>query len=143
MFAMMHLYDPTKSSSFYKDYYEQQVGNGLAVFRGATVQRGHGIGGFFSNLLKGALPMIKSGAKTLGKELLKTGMEISGDLIGGKSFNDSAKERFSNSGQQMVKQISSMLGNGKRKRKAPRQAEVNKRKKLNDRVDIFKKTRKP
>lgn len=136
---MIHPYDPTASSSFYEDYYKQQVGNGLAVFRGATVQRGHGIGGFFSSLLKGALPMIKAGAKTLGKQLLKTGMDITSDVIEGKNFKDSAKDRFSESGQQMVKRISSMMGNGKRKRKTSCQITSNKRRRTKAKVDIFDK----
>lgn len=63
------------SDRFYKNYYENQIGSGLSVFRGAAVQRGHGIGGFFSSLFKGAMPLLKSGLKSVGKELLSTGVD--------------------------------------------------------------------
>ena len=136
---MIHPYNPATSNAFYGDYYKRQVGDGLAVFRGATVQRGHGIGGFFSGLLKGTLPAIKSGAKVLGKQLLKTGMDITGDLLSGKNIKDSAKDRFSESGQQMIKQLSTMIEGNGLKRKVPGQSRRNKKQKTNNKNDIFNK----
>lgn len=147
---MIQLYDPLSSGACYKDYYQRQSGNGLAVFKGSTIQRGHGIGGFFSGLLKGAMPLLKSGAKTVGKQLLKTGLNITGDLLNGKNFKESAKQRFSQSGQKLVQNFSNMLvprpptlqpqSSRKRKYKSPRQ---HKKQSTSTKLDIFKKPRKP
>lgn len=54
-------YNLHSSNSHYSDYYNQQIGHGLTVFKGAKVQTGHGIGGFIKGLLKGALPLLKRG----------------------------------------------------------------------------------
>ena len=38
--------------------------------------------------------MLKRGLATFGKHALKTGLEIAGDVVEGKSFKDSARERI-------------------------------------------------
>ena len=53
-------YNYDSSSGFYKHYYENQAGGSLPVFRGATRQRGYGLGGIFSSLFKGLAPMLKT-----------------------------------------------------------------------------------
>lgn len=101
------------SDRFYKNYYENQIGNGLSVFRGATVQKGHGIGGFFSSLLKGAMPLLKSGVKSIGKELLSTGVGLARDALQGKDMKSAAKQRFMASGDNLLGKLSdTMSGNG-------------------------------
>ena len=80
-------YDPQSSSLFYRDYYTLQSGNGLSVFKGATVQRGRGIGSFFSKMLRGAMPLLKSGAKTIGKQVIESGANVAKDLINGYQIN--------------------------------------------------------
>ena len=37
-------------------------------FRGAPFQKGYGIGSVFSSLVKSIMPLIKSGAKAIGKQ---------------------------------------------------------------------------
>jgi hypothetical protein len=48
----------------------------LGVFAGRRYQRGHGLGSIFGGLFKAAMPLLKKGAKTLGREALKTGLNI-------------------------------------------------------------------
>lgn len=108
-------YTTHESDKYYRNYYENQIGNGLSVFKGATVQRGHGIGGFFSNLFKGAMPMIKSGLKTVGKELFSAGVDIARDAIQGKDVKASAQKRMMESGDNLLSKLSDkMKGNGLR-----------------------------
>lgn len=139
-------YSFDNSRDYYKTYYENQVGNGLSVFRGATTQRGHGIGGFFSGLLKGAMPLIKSGAKTIGKELLNTGVNIAKDAIQGKDFKSSARDNFRSAGGNLFSKLTESLS-GKsrqpiRKRKAKartRSTAKTKRRKTNPgKTSLFK-----
>jgi hypothetical protein len=54
------------------DYYIHQSGKGYPVFAGRRYQRGHGLGSIFGGLFKAAMPLLKNGAKTLGREALKT-----------------------------------------------------------------------
>ena len=118
-------YDPQSSSTFYRNYYAQQKGNGLSVFRGATVQRGRGIGSFFSKMMRGAMPLLKSGAKAVGKQLLNTGASIANDLIDGQDLKTSATKNFSTGGKKLLNDLTKVFGNDykrsatKRKRNGP------------------------
>ena len=50
--------------------YLSQVGHRMPYFAGARVQQGYGLGNLFSSIAKSVLPLVKKGAKTLGKQVL-------------------------------------------------------------------------
>ena len=56
----------------FKDYYLNQVGNGMPVFVGAAGQRGHGLGNILRGLFRIATPLIK----TIGSSALKKSKPI-------------------------------------------------------------------
>ena len=70
----------------YENYYVGQVGRGHPVFTGARTQRGYGLGGILGGLFRSAMPLIKQGAKTLGREALRTGVGIAQDAMEGKDI---------------------------------------------------------
>lgn len=57
-------------------------GGGIGpIYVGSRYQRGHGgIGRFLAGLFRRVLPVLHSGAKFLGKEALRTGMNIASDV---------------------------------------------------------------
>ena len=59
------------NSASYEKYYLEQVGH-CQCFSGAAFQRGYGLGNIFASLGKLILPLVKSGAKTIGKQALKS-----------------------------------------------------------------------
>lgn len=133
-----------QNGSHFKDYYRQQAGGSINVFSGAPLQKGHGIGGLFSGLIKGALPLLKQGAKKVGREILGSGINIAKDLMQGKNLKNSAKKNFSNAGMNILDNLSSSLSSPKRgvasrKRKAPQKKIKQKAKKPRRKVttDIF------
>ena len=65
----------------YEDYYINQAGSGLAGFQGTRYQRGAGLGSMFSGLLRAAAPLLKSGAKKIGKTLLREGMDMASNFL--------------------------------------------------------------
>lgn len=72
----LNLQDP------YLAYYKQQLGHGVSVvYRGALHQRGHGIGSFLGGLFRTVTPLLKSGAKAIGKEALRTGINVLSDVV--------------------------------------------------------------
>ena len=77
----------------YHDYYIHQAGKGYPVFAGRRYQRGHGLGSIFGGLFKAAMPLLKKGAKTLGREALKTGLNIVGYVEQGRNIEKAAKSR--------------------------------------------------
>ena len=65
-------FDPSEVEGFYEHYYQQQEGNGLAVFRRKRIMDGNGLGSilggsFFALLLQ----LLKNFAKSAAKELRK------------------------------------------------------------------------
>ena len=52
----------------YHEYYLNQAGRRYPVYVGTRYQRGHGLGSIFGSLFKSAVPLLKTGAKTLGRE---------------------------------------------------------------------------
>jgi hypothetical protein len=67
----------------YHDYYLHQAGRGYPVYVGTRYQRGHGLGSIFGALFKVAVPLLKKGAKTLGRKALKTSLNIAEDVVAG------------------------------------------------------------
>jgi hypothetical protein len=65
----------------YNEYYLNQTGRGYPVYVGTRYQRGHGLGSIFGSLFKSAVPLLKRGAKTLGCEALKTGLNLASDVM--------------------------------------------------------------
>ncbi len=98
-------YSHRSDQGLYDQYYINQAGYGLnPVFAGSRMQRGHGLGSIFSGLFKAATPLLKRGAKALGKQALSTGMELANDLLEGKNLKTAAKSRLKSAGSKMMKE---------------------------------------
>ena len=54
--------------------------------------------------------MLKRGAKTLGRQALKTGLNIVGDVAEGKNFKQSAKSRLKSTGQALLQKAVRNVG---------------------------------
>ena len=119
-------YNPQSSSDFYCNYYSQQVGNGLSVFKGTTIQRGRGIGSFFSRMMRGAMPLLKSGAKAVGKQIVESGANIAKDLIEGKNLKASAIKNLSAGGSKLMSGLTNVFDERK---SSNRKRKINKAKK--------------
>lgn len=125
----------------YEDYYLHQIGHGLPVFRGGRGQRGHGIGNILGGLFRSAVPLLKKGAKALGKEALRTGMAVAGDVLDGRSLKSSVKTRGLAASKRVArKAVSSVTAssNGNKKRKRQPTTTRNNRGNVGNRApDIF------
>ena len=80
------------SRDLYEEYYSRQNGGEILVFAGSKFQRGHGLGsilgGFFRRLV---LPFLKTNGKMMLENAMKTGVDVVGDVIDGKSIKSSVK----------------------------------------------------
>lgn len=66
----------------YLAYYRQQLGGGVSVvYKGSPYQRGHGIGRFLGGLFRTITPLLSSGVKTMGKEAIKSSVNVLKDVI--------------------------------------------------------------
>jgi hypothetical protein len=98
------------NGKYFQDYYLRKAGHGYPVITGGRFQRGHGMGSIFGGLFKAAMPLLKSGAKTLGRETLKTGLNIAGDVVQGKNLKQAAKTRLKTTGQRMLQRALAQSG---------------------------------
>lgn len=94
----------------YSDYFEAQTGAGARtghggishVYVGSPNQRGHGIGSFLGGLFRRIIPLLKQGARTVGKEALRTGINVASDVMdSGLHPREAFKTRLRESGQNL------------------------------------------
>ena len=113
------------NSAGYEKCYLDQVGHGQC-FSGAAFQRGYGLGNIFASLGKAILPLVKSWAKAIGKQALKSGVAFAFDVLAGKNVKQAAVQRTKQAGSTLLQQTTAS-----KKRKAPR-IQKKKRKTYND-----------
>lgn len=89
----------------YEDYYTNQVGHGLPYYSGTQYQRGYGLGSIFASIGRAVLPLVKSGAKAVGKQVLRSGSQFAGDLIAGKNAKQAAVRRAKQAGSRLLTRI--------------------------------------
>lgn len=103
----------------YIAYYESQLGGGRSdgynsfgrIYIGTPYQRGHGIGSFLGGLLRRAMPLITSGARAVGKEALRAGMNILSDGAQGVPLKDALEHRLTESGLNLKRKAQEKIGN--------------------------------
>lgn len=79
----------------YEHYYSHQAGSGIGiVYKGVAHQRGHGIGSFLGGLFRSVLPLLTSGAKVVGKEVLNAGMGLLFDAVSARPMDEAVRTRF-------------------------------------------------
>lgn len=68
------------------------------VFVGSPYQRGHGIGSFLGGLFRKILPYLSRGARVVGKEALRAGMNVIEDVENNTPMKEALKTRLKESG---------------------------------------------
>ena len=98
----------------FEKYYSDQAREKIPVFRGSPYQRGAGFGSVFRRIFRWIVPLIKEHAlpvvKSVGKEALKTAVNIATDTLDGKDLKTSAKDQVKIS----LNKFSDQIGSGKR-----------------------------
>ena len=71
------------------------------IYVGSPYQRGHGgIGSFLAGIFLRVLPLFSRGAKAVGKEAVRTGMNFMSDVTTGNTpIKESIRNRFKESGE--------------------------------------------
>lgn len=100
--------------SHYIRYYDEQIGGGGVrhVFSGSTYQRGRGVGAWLGGLFRKILPYIASGAKAVGKEAVRAGINVLDDVANnGSSFKEAFKYRAKESGKNLKRKAGEKISN--------------------------------
>lgn len=126
-----------------------QKGSGLGKISSVGVQSGHGLGGmwgkfvdwvspFISRLKDYAMPLIKSGSKVVGKEVINAAADIANSVLDGKELKESATNRISTSIDNLIGKQMPQAGEGINKNKRRIYGSFSKTKNKKARIlDIF------
>lgn len=100
--------------SHYVHYYDVQAGGGIKgvrnVFVGSSFQRGSGIGSFLGSILRQITPYLLSGAKAVGKEAVRTGLNVVKDVASsGVNFKEAFETRAKESGRNLKRKAATKL----------------------------------
>ena len=97
---------------YYKNYFDHQLGGSNAissginrVYVGSSYQRGHGIGKFLGGLFRKALPLLSRGTKAIGREALRTGINVLSDIAQAVPLKESVHRRAKESGGNLKRKI--------------------------------------
>ena len=71
----------SQKNDTYVKYYLDQAGSGMTKFCGGRLQKGYGLGGFFSSLVRGAVPLLKAGLGIVTPHALNAGQKILNDTL--------------------------------------------------------------
>lgn len=103
--------------TYYDEYFDVQRGGGRTgyggishVYIGSPNQRGHGIGSFLGGLFRRILPLLKQGARAVGKEAVRTGINVATDIMdSGVRPKEAFKTRLRESGENLKRKAEEKL----------------------------------
>lgn len=107
--------------AYYDAYFDTQTGGGVGragyggishVYIGSPNQRGHGIGSFLGGLFRRIIPLLKQGARTVGKEALRSGINVANDVLDkGIHPREAFKTRLRESGTNLKRKAEEKINN--------------------------------
>jgi hypothetical protein len=105
-------------------FLRKKRGGNTAGYRGARFQRGYGIGGIFKSLARYAIPLLKQGAKVVGKRALQAATEVGQDVLQGKNVKVYVKTHggdvVKDFAEQGAKVLLQQAGRGSKRRQGQR-----------------------
>ena len=112
--------DLNSTAGFYEEYYNQQHGNGLAVFKGKRHMDGAGLGNLLGSLFKAVGPSIARIGKSAVRSVGRHALNVAKNVMDGEDFQTSALRNLKSGGVELIDDIASD-STPTRKRKRGRQ----------------------
>jgi hypothetical protein len=107
------------SQADYDRYYVTQAGSGLPFYSGSAVQRGYGLGNVLGGLLRTAVPFLKPVVKSVGREVMRSGMDLVKDVVRGRNVKTAVKRRLGEGAKRSLVRVAEGVVNGSARRRAP------------------------
>ena len=112
----------------YDDHYKRQIGGG-GFYAGVRQQKGYGLGGLLARLGRMVIPILKPIAKTLEKQVVKSGARFAEEVIDGESPREAFKRNASRGLEELT------TPKGVKKKRKPRKRVISK--KHSRRTDLY------
>lgn len=129
MYEPLEYFEQTGGGCFGK---KSMYGEGISnVYVGRDFQRDHGVGSFLGGLSTKALPLIRRGIQAVGKESLRSGLNVLSDVSRGvpvkQSFSSRVKESGSNLSRKMGEKFDDLMsGRGRSRRRKYKRSKTTK-----------------
>lgn len=95
------------------EYYLAQTGAGYTPYTGPNFQRGHG---FISGLFRSIVPLLKRGARFVGKQMVHSGADFLNDVVQKRPVKEAFQSRLKEAGDAISagvkRKVSDMTGSG-------------------------------
>ena len=89
------------NEGLWKAFFKKQTG-GSDIYVGNRFQRGAGFGSFLRGLARAVFPVARTVAKSVGKDLLRTGINVGSDLLAGRDARETLKEHGKKAGVKLL-----------------------------------------
>ena len=115
-------------------HFTRQIGGGF--YSGVRKQQGYGLGGLLAKLGRFVLPILKPVAKSIGKQAIRSGAQIAGDILDGQNPKQAFKQNLRQGTKELFqKAVKKKLKPVKRKRKSKKV--ISSKTKRSKKLDIF------
>ena len=121
---------PGRSFPF-ENHYKTQIGGGF--YAGVKHQRGYGLGGIFSKIGRFVIPLLKPVAKSIGRQVLRSGTLVADDILKGESPAAAFKKNLKRDAKELFRKASKPKN---KKRRVSKKAVISKKKRPRKR-DVF------
>ena len=112
--------DLNATAGFYEQYYNQQHGNGLSVFKGRRHMDGDGLGNLFGRVFCAVVPKLAGFGKHALKSVGKQALNLAKDALEGEDIGQSAMRRLKATGADIIEDMNDDLNYPKRRAKPQR-----------------------
>ena len=115
-------------------HFTRQIGGGF--YSGVRKQQGYGLGGLLAKLGRFVLPILKPVVKSIGKQAIRSGAQIAGDILDGQNPKQAFKQNLRQGTKELFqKVVKKKLKPVKRKRKSKKV--ISSKTKRSKKLDIF------
>ena len=123
----------SQSLSF-ENHYKTQVGGGFYV--GVKRQHGYGLGGLFSKLGRFIVPLLKPVAKSIGKQVIRSGTRLAGDIIDGENPKQALKQNLKRGAKELFQEVAKGQKPSRKRKRSAKKSSISK-KKRSRKLDVF------
>ena len=126
---------PGRSFPFER-HYKTQIGGG-GFYSGVKYQQGYGLGGLFSKLGRFVIPLLKPVAKSIGKQVVRSGTQLADDILNGQNPKQAFKKNLKQGAKELFHQAIKKPAKRANKRKKSNKSGVISKKRRTRKLDIF------
>ena len=87
----------------YTDHFSNQIGG--SFYAGVKRQQGYGLGGLLAKLGRYVVPLLKPIAKSVGKQAIRSGISLAGDILEGHNPKEAFKQNLKDGTKKLFKKV--------------------------------------